>query len=167
MKVGHAILLSNGESISYTSIDKDDLKAGNLKAKFDVILVPKARGTGADFIHRIDSRFGPMPYTKTDQYPSHGVSDSNPDMTGGPGFAGIENLKQFVEAVGVVITLDNSTNMVAETGITSDLESSSGAGLFHPGSVVTVKSRNTGNPVLHCYPKTFSIFRGNGPLHQV
>lgn len=153
--------------IPYTSIDKDDLKAGNLKARFDVILVPRARGTGADFIHGIDSRFGPMPYTKTDQYPSHGVPDSTPDMTGGPGFAGIENLKQFVEAGGVVITLDNSTNMVAETGITRDLESYSGAGLFHPGSVVTVKSRNTGNPVLYGYPETFSIFRGNGPLYQV
>lgn len=153
--------------IPYTSIDKDDLKAGNLKARFDVILVPRARGTGADFIHGIDSRFSPMPYTKTDQYPSHGVPDSTPDMTGGPGFAGIENLKQFVEAGGVVITLDNSTNMVVETGITRDLESYSGAGLFHPGSVVTVKSRNTGNPVLYGYPETFSIFRGNGPLYQV
>lgn len=153
--------------IPYTSIDKDDLKAGNLKARFDVILVPRARGTGSDFIHGIDSRFGPMPYTKTAQYPSHGVPDSTPDMTGGPGFAGIDNLKQFVEAGGVVITLDNSTNMVAETGITRDLESYSGAGLFHPGSVVTVKSRNTGNPVLYGYPETFSIFRGNGPLYQV
>ncbi len=153
--------------IPYTSIDKDDLKAGNLKARFDVILVPRARGTGADFIHGIDARFGPMPYTKTEQYPSHGFPDSTPDMTGGPGFAGIENLKQFVEAGGVVITLDNSTTMVAETGITRDLESYTGAGLFHPGSVVTVKSKKSGNPVLYGYPETFSIFRGNGPLYQV
>ncbi|GAA0879046.1 M14 family metallopeptidase [Algoriphagus jejuensis] len=153
--------------IPYTSIDKDDLKAGSLKSKFDVILVPRARGDAADFIHGIDSRFGPMPYTKTDQFPSHGLPDSSPDMTGGPGFLGIENLKQFVEAGGVVITLDNSTVMVAETGITRDLESYTASGLFHPGSVVTVKSKKSDSPVLYGFPETFSIFRGNGPLYQV
>ncbi|WP_332911149.1 hypothetical protein [Algoriphagus boritolerans] len=39
--------------IPYTSIDKDDLKAGNLNSKFDVILVPRSRGTASDFIHAL------------------------------------------------------------------------------------------------------------------
>lgn len=153
--------------IPYTSIDKDDLKAGNLKSKFDVILVPRSRGTAADFIHGIDSRFGPMPYTKTAQFPSHGFPDSSPDITGGPGFMGIENLKQFIEAGGVVITLDNSTVMVAETGITRDLKPYAASGLFHPGSVVTVKAKKSDHPILYGFPETFSIFKGNGPLYQV
>lgn len=153
--------------IPYTSIDKDDLKAGNLRSKYDVILVPRARGSAADFIHGVDSKFGPMPFTKTSEYPSHGFPDSTPDMTGGPGFMGIDNLKTFAEAGGVIITLDNSTAMVAETGITRDLQSYSASGLFHPGSVVTVKAKKGSSPILNGYPETFSIFRGNGPLYQV
>lgn len=74
--------------IPYTSIDKDDLKAGNLNSKFDVILVPRSRGTASDFIHGIDSRFGPMPYTKTDQFPSHGFPDSSLTSRVDQGFLG-------------------------------------------------------------------------------
>lgn len=153
--------------IPYTNIDKDDLKAGGLKAKFDVILVPRARGSAADFIHEIDKKFGPMPYTKTAEFPSHGTPDSTPDMTGGPGFLGIDNLKKFVEEGGVLITLDNATNIAAGTGITRALESYNAAGLFHPGSVVQAKARKPKHPVLYGYPESFHVFRGNGPLFQV
>jgi len=153
--------------IPYTSIDKDDLKAGNLKNRFDVILIPRAGGDAGTFINGVDTKFGPMPYTKTFEFPSHGFPDSTNDMTGGPGFPGMENLRQFVQSGGVLITLDNSTRFVVETGIARALDSYTASGLFHPGSVVQVKSRNTNSPVLYGYPETFHVFRGNGPLFQV
>lgn len=153
--------------VPYTSIDKDDLKAGGLRAKYDVILVPRTRGSAADFIHEIDSKWGPMPYTKTPEFASHGTPDATPDMTGGPGFEGIGNLKKFVDEGGVLVTLDNSTVMAAETGIIRSLDRYNPNGLFHPGSVVLAKSRNKKNPILYGFPETFYIFRGNGPLFQV
>jgi hypothetical protein len=153
--------------IPYTSIDKDDLKAGELRKKFDVILVPRMRGEASDFIYGIDSKFGPMPFTKTTEYPSHGTPDATNDMTGGPGLDGMHQLQLFVDAGGVIITLDNSTKMVAETGIARELEPYQAQGLFHPGSFVTVKARKTNSPLLYGYPETFHVFRGNGPLYQV
>lgn len=153
--------------IPYTSIDKDDLKAGELRKKFDVILVPRMRGEASDFIHGVDAKFGPMPFTKTAEYPSHGVPDATNDMTGGPGLDGLNQLKLFIDAGGVVVTLDNSTKMVAETGIARELEPYNAQGLFHPGSIVTVKSRRPNNPVLYGYPETFHVFKGNGPLYQL
>jgi hypothetical protein len=153
--------------IPYTSIDKDDLKAGELRKKFDVILVPRMRGEASDFIYGIDSKFGPMPFTKTAEYPSHGTPDATNDMTGGPGFDGMHQLQLFVDAGGVIITLDNSTKMVAETGIARELEPYQAQGLFHPGSFVTVKVRRSNSPLLYGYPETFHVFRGNGPLYQV
>ena len=107
--------------IPYTSIHKDHLKAGELRKKFDVIVVPRLPGSGTDFIHEVDKRFGPMPYTKTPEFASHGFPDATADMTGGPGFAGVENLKQFVEQGGVLVTLSNSSQLIAETGIIRDL----------------------------------------------
>jgi hypothetical protein len=153
--------------IPYTSIDKDDLKAGNLNTRFDVILIPRTGGDASTFINGVDIKFGPMPYTKTPEFPSHGVPDSTNDMTGGPGFPGMENLRKFVQSGGMLITLDNSTRFVVETGIARALGSYNASGLFHPGSVVKVKSRNTNSPVLYGYPETFHVFRGNGPLFQV
>lgn len=153
--------------IPYTSIDKDDLKAGDLRKKFDVILVPRMRGNASDFIYGVDAKFGPMPFTKTAEYPSHGVPDATNDMTGGPGMDGMNQLKVFIDAGGVVITLDNSTKMVAETGIARALAPYNAQGLFHPGSVVTVKARKSNSPMLYGYPETFHVFRGNGPLYQV
>ena len=153
--------------IPYTSIDKDDLKAGDLKKKFDVILVPRMRGQASDFIHGIDAKWGPMPFTKTAEFPSHGFPDATNDMTGGPGLDGMNELQKFVDNGGVLVTLDNSTRMAAETGIARELEPYNAAGLFHPGSVVRVKARKTNSPLLYGYPETFHVFRGNGPLYQV
>jgi len=153
--------------IPYTSIDKDDLKAGDLRKRFDVILIPRTGGSTSDFIHEIEKKFGPMPYTKTPEFPSHGTPDSTPDMTGGPGFAGMEQLKAFADGGGVIVSLDNSTAVLAETGIARELDSYNAAGLFHPGSIVQAKARKPKHPVLYGYPETFPIFKGNGPLFQV
>lgn len=153
--------------IPFTSIDKDDLKAGDLRSKFDVILVPRMRGSVDDFIFGVSDKFGPMPFTKTDEYPAHGYPDATDDMTGGPGFDGMAELKKFVDNGGVLVTLDNSTTMAAETGIVRDLQPYNAPGLFHPGSIVTVKKRNSDSPVLYGYPETFHVFKGNGALYQV
>jgi hypothetical protein len=153
--------------IPYTSIDKDDLKAGNLKSQFDVILIPKTRGTSANFIQGVDKKWGPMPYTKTPEFPSHGYPDATPDMTGGPGFIGMENLQKFVEAGGLLITLDNSTNIIANVGITNALQPVNASDLFHPGSIVQAKVKKSNHPIFYGYPEYFPIYRGNAPLLQV
>lgn len=152
--------------IPYTSIDKDDLKAGDLRKKFDVILIPRVRGGASNFINGVDKKWGPMPFTKTAEFPSHGYPDATTDMTGGAGFDGLGNLRKFAEAGGVLITLDNATRIVSETGIASELDSYSASGLFHPGSVVNVKVRGL-HPVTYGYPDVFPIFRGMAPLFQV
>ena len=152
--------------IPYTSIHKDHLKAGDLRKKFDVILVPRMNGTATNFIHELDRKYGPLPYTKTADFPAHGFPDATTDMTGGPGFEGLQNLKQFVEAGGVLVTLDNSSRMIAEAGIARDLELVDVPTLFHPGSVVQVKARRPDHPVLYGYPEQFTIFRGIAPVLQ-
>ncbi|GAB3965228.1 M14 family metallopeptidase [Spirosoma terrae] len=152
--------------IPYTSINKDHLKAGELRKKFDVILIPRMRGGVTNFIHEIDTKFGPLPYTKTAEFPSHGFPDATSDITGGPGFEGVEQLKKFVEAGGVLVTLDNSSLMVAEAGIARELDQASAPTLFHPGSIVTAKNRKPDSPIMYGFPETFPIFKGIAPILQ-
>jgi hypothetical protein len=154
-------------NIPYTSIDKDDLKKGNLNNRFDVVLIPQTRGSVEQMIHGVDSKWGPMPFTKTAEYPNHGYPDSTDDMTGGPGFEGMENLKKFVDNGGTLITLANATRMAAETGIARELEPLNTGNLYHPGSIVTTKVRNKGSHIMNGYPEITHVFRGNLQMYQV
>ena len=153
--------------IPYTSIDKDDLRAGDLNARFDAVLIPNVGGQLEQLVHGIDRKWGPLPFTRTEQFPSHGVPDETADMTGGMGFTGLANLQQFVERGGLLVTLSNPTRLVAEGGISRQLSSMSTGNLFHPGSVVRAKARRPAHPVLYGYPETFHVFRGNHPLFSV
>jgi len=152
------------KGIPYTSIEKDDLKKGNLRKEFDVIIIPNQYGNFSSFVEGVDSRFGPLPYTKTKAYPSHGYPDATDDMTGGPGYVGISNLSQFVKEGGVLVPLGNSASIIADAGLGPGISNFTPSGLFHPGSVVTVKARNTSSPILYGYPEIFHIFKGNGKL---
>ncbi|MBN4070249.1 hypothetical protein JYT76_01045 [Olleya sp. AH-315-F22] len=164
---GWARFTFENRKIPYTSIDKDDLKDGNLNNRFDVILIPHTSGSMETMIHGIDTKWGPMPYTKTEEYPHHGYPDTTNDMTGGPGFDGMHNLKQFVELGGTLITLANATRMAAETGITRELSTYNSGNLFHPGSIVMTKVRNNGHHIMNGYPEITHVFRGNLQLYQV
>ena len=164
---GWARFTFDTRQIPYTSIDKDDLKKGDLNHNFDVILMPHTSGDVETMINGIDAKWGPMPYTKTDKYPNHGYPDSTEDMTGGPGFIGLANLKSFVESGGTIITLADATRMVASTGIVRELSPYSAGDLFHPGSIVTAKIRNNNNAIMNGYSDTTHVFRGNLQLYEV
>ena len=155
-------------NLPYTSIHKDDLRAGGLRRRFDVILVPSTGGAGlSQLIHEQDSRHGPLPFTATPEYPAHGSPSSTPDMTGGPGFAGLAELQKFVDEGGTLVTLRNATRLAAETGIARSLSPLNPASLFHPGSVVRVKARRRDHPLLYGYPEVTHVFRGIGQLYEV
>ena len=151
-------------NIPYTSIDKDDLKAGKLRAQFDVLVIPDQGGDAKRFIHGVDAAFGPMPFTKTKDFTSHGYPDASPDITGGPGFEGVYQLSEFVKQGGVLVALDNSAAIVADLGISSALSSHQPSKLFHPGSIVTAKARQAASPILYGYSEQFHLYKGNSPL---
>ncbi len=154
--------------IPYTSIHKDDLRAGGLRRRFDVILVPSTGNASVDdLIHEVDVKWRPLPYTATADFPAHGTPSATADMTGGPGFQGMGELERFVREGGALITLHQATRLAAETGIARELSPLAASGLSHPGSVVRAKVRRRDHPILYGYPDTTHLFRGNGPLYSV
>jgi hypothetical protein len=77
--------------IDYTSLENKDVKAGNLRAKFDVIVLPQ-QGTR----QMID---GFAPGTMPDEY------------AGGLGADGVAALRAFVDAGGTLVALDSASMM--------------------------------------------------------
>lgn len=153
--------------IPYTSIDKDDVKRGNLRSRFDVVLVPNAGGSFSQLVNEHNRRFAPMPFTRSGESQSHGTPMSTNDMTGGMGFDGLAELRKFVEGGGTLVTLRDASRLVGESGFAPPLAPLQLGQLFHPGSVVRVKARRGDHPLLYGYPDTFHVFRGNGTLYQV
>jgi hypothetical protein len=147
-------------------INKDDLRAGGLGDRFDVIIVPDQGWLSfKSMVHGIDRKWGPMPYTNTPDFPSHGVIDSAPDITGGMGFGGLANLQTFVEDGGLLITLGGAGRLVADGGITREVSSLPSGDT--PGSHVTTKVLRPEHPVTWGFDETSWVFHGNRPRFVV
>lgn len=150
-------------AIPFTLINKDDLRAGGLLERFDVVVVPsQSQLRFKDMVHGIDRKWGPMPYTNTPQYPSHGVIDSSPDITGGMGFGGLQNLQAFVEDGGLLITLGSAGALVSESGIAREVSRDAPEGMA--GSHVKTRILRAEHPVAWGFDEANSyVFHGDLP----
>jgi hypothetical protein len=154
-------------AIPYTSIDKDDLRRGRVRQRFDVIIVPSVRGDLQRIVHGHDRKWGPMPFRKTRETPAMGTPAATDDMTGGMGFEGLAELQRFVDEGGTLITLGGATRLAGQSGLVRELSELTPRTLFHPGSVVRARARAPTSPILYGFPEVTHVFRGNGPLFQV
>jgi zinc carboxypeptidase len=155
------------DGIPYTLINDDDVKRGGLRERFDVILFPETWGDLKAIVHGIDPKHGPMAYTKTDEFPSHGTPDASPDITGGMGFEGLASFQKFLEAGGVLLAVANAGTLPVEGGLVRGVSTFRSPEVFTPGSEVRAKFRRPDHPIAYGYDETTSIFRGNGPVFTV
>lgn len=152
--------------IPYTLINKDHLRRGKLSESFDVILVPsQGRLALRDMIQGIDRKWGPMPYTRTDEYRSHGIIDSSPDITGGMGFLGLGNLAEFLRGGGVVVALGSGGRLLSDSGLARQARSLGVSGT--PGSHITARIIRPEHPLSWGYPRVTYVFRGSLPVYDV
>jgi hypothetical protein len=155
------------ERIPYTLLCDDDVKKGDLRKRFDVILFPDTWGDLKTIVHGIDPKYGPLPYTRTEEYPSHGTPDAAADVTGGMGFTGLANLQRFLEEGGVLITLADAGVLAADGGLARPVRTLRAPDTFTPGSELRARFRRPDHPIAYGYGETTSIFRGNGALFRV
>ena len=154
------------QKLPYTLINDDDLKRGGLEERFDVILFPNSQGDFAAMVHGIDPKYGPLAYTRTAEFPSHGIPDASEDITGGMGFQGLMNLDRFVRGGGVLVALANAGVLPVEGGLVRGVERASG-GFNTPGSELRAKVLRPEHPIAYGYEELTSVFRGNGPIWDV
>jgi hypothetical protein len=107
-----------------------------------------------------------MPYTKTAEFPSHGVPDASDDITGGIGWAGMANLQEYLNAGGLMITLGNGSALALEGGLVRGV-SERGGGVYTPGSEIKAKFLRTDHPVAYGYPVVTSAFRTDLSTYSV
>jgi Zinc carboxypeptidase len=154
------------DKIPYSYIRDDDIRSGGLRGKYDVILFGNNYLSLQGQIHGIDKRWGPMPYTKTPEFSSHGVPDASDDITGGIGWAGVANLARFLDEGGLLITLANGSAVALEGGLVRGVSRTAG-NVSTPGAELRVTFTQPDHPLAYGYPKMTSAFRSSYAVYDV
>jgi hypothetical protein len=172
--------------VPYTYIRDEDIRAGNLRDRVDILLYGHVDLELAEQIHGLPKAWGPMPYKKTPQTPSFGVPAGSDDITGGIGGAGLDQIQQFVEQGGLFITLGSGSALALEAGIVRGVRqvaggvprSTQGGGIASsaasqlvatrtPGAHVRVNFARPNHPIAYGYSPRTHVFRQNYPLYDV
>jgi hypothetical protein len=172
--------------IPYTYVRDEDIRAGNLHDKFDVLLYGHVDLELAEQIQGIPKAWGAMAFKKTPQFSSLGTPAESDDITGGIGWEGLAQIQHFVEQGGLLVTLGSGTMLAIEGGIIRGVRRDSGgvprstqgggsessaaaqqAVTRTPGSHVRVTFAKPEHPIAYGYPARTYVFRQNFALYSI
>jgi hypothetical protein len=154
------------QRIPFVYLRDEDLRAGGLHERVDVIIYGQVRLDLAAQIHGIPAAWGPLPFTRTPQFPSHGTPVASDDITGGPGWAGLAALQRFLEDGGMLATLGSGSTLALEGGLVRGVRRSSAAGVRTPGVELRARFTRPEHPLAYGYPPKTSVFRTNLPVYE-
>ena len=172
--------------IPYIYVRDEDIRAGKLHDKYDIILYGHVDLELAEQIQGIPKAWGPMAFKKTKATPSFGTPAESDDITGGVGWSGLAELQRFVDTGGLLITLGNGSMLALEGGIVRGVRreaggvprSTAGGGAAAaaaandavtrtPGAHLRVTFARPDHPIAYGYPTHTQVFRQNFALYAM
>lgn len=180
--IGWIRYILDQRKIPYTYLRDEDVRAGALRNRIDVLLYGHVDLELAEQIQGLPKAWGPMPFRKTVETPSFGTPAASDDITGGIGWEGLAQIQHFVEDGGLMVTLGSASMLALEGGIVRGVRRSSGgvprltaggssAGqngeTRTPGAHVRVTFDRPGHPLAYGYSPHSYVFRQNFPLYDV
>ena len=183
--IGWARYSLDQRHIPYIYVRDEDIRAGRLRDKYDVLLYGHVDLELAEQIQGIPREWGPMPFRKTASTPSFGTPAASDDITGGIGGGGLAELQRFVNSGGLLVTLGSGSMLALEGGIVRGVRRESGgvprstqgggaaaasasqSGLTRtPGSHVRVTFARPDHPIAYGYDTRTWVFRQNFALYS-
>ncbi|MGZ5480327.1 MAG: hypothetical protein ACXWGZ_12080, partial [Candidatus Aminicenantales bacterium] len=164
--VGWVRFVLDREKVPYAYIRDEDVRAGRLKDRYDVIVFAHNYLDLQDQILGIDKKWGPLAYKKTKETPNLGIPDASDDITGGIGWAGMARLEEYLNAGGVLVTLGNGSAIALQGGLVRDVFRRGGS-VFTPGSELKVKFTRPDHPLAYGFPEVTSVFRSMLPVYDI
>ncbi|MGB5296951.1 MAG: hypothetical protein WBP34_18565, partial [Thermoanaerobaculia bacterium] len=155
------------QGVPYTYLRDEDIRAGSLEEKVDVIVYGNVDLELTSQIHGIQAVDGPMPFTKTVEFPSHGEPAASEDITGGIGWTGLSNLQSFVELGGLLLTLGNGSSLALDGGMIRNVRRALDTGISTPGAEIRTSFLKPEHPIAYGYSETPSVFRFNYPVYDL
>ncbi len=184
--IGWARYALDQRHIRYVYVRDEDIRAGRLHEKYDILLYGHVDLELAEQIQGIPRAWGPMPFKKTRATPSFGTPAESDDITGGIGYAGLGELQRFVEGGGLLVTLGSGSMLPLEGGIVRGVRreaggvprSAAGGGVDSAAASAQAQTRTPGahlrvtfdrpeHPIAYGYPARTYVFRQNFPLYSI
>jgi len=141
MDEGWTRLVFENYDFSYTNILDKDIRAGSLRSKFDVIIIP-----------------GEL--SETQIIEGHRAGAVPPEFAGGIGESGVQSLRDFVNDGGTLVTMDKATEFAAKQfalPVKNTLEGVRPQDFYVPGSLLKVVL-DTDNPIAYGMPRETAAF---------
>jgi hypothetical protein len=135
--------------IPFELIYKEQMQAGGLAQKFDVILMAAQTMTRQSVLQAPAAK--PIPYKTTERYRFLGMYGQSDDVTGGLGEAGVRAIEQFLAAGGTLITTLQSSRFPIDFGFARsvDLETPQGVNAQKP--LIQAQVSRPDHPVFYGY----------------
>jgi len=152
--------------VPYVYLRDEDIRAGSLSSRVDVIVYGTVDLDLRGQIHGIPATTGPMPFAATDEFPSLGRPVASDDITGGPGWIGLAALEAFVEEGGVLMTLGKGSTLALDGGLVRGVRRAIGTGIRTPGVELRTRFAASGHPLSYGYGETTSVFRVDYPVYD-
>jgi hypothetical protein len=169
-KVGWVRLAFDRFEVPYELIYKDQAKRGNLRAQYDVIVVPHQTSSGKAIVHESPKTSRPLAYRRNDTFKTFGMYGETDDVRGGMGLEGASELQKFVESGGVLMTLGVASYFPPEFGIARgvDAQKPQAPAFYAPGPIVQAEIVQPSHPIFYGYEaKMLPVRWSDGPLLQL
>jgi hypothetical protein len=138
--------------VPYTYFSDQKLREGNLRSKYDVILLPSIGGSSTSQVNGIPmAGTDPIPYKKSALTPNLGALDSSDDIRGGMGVQGLFELTKFVEAGGTLITEGSTTTIFPDFGIVGGVTVEHPSQMYAKGSILRGIISDKKSPITYGY----------------
>ena len=142
----------NTYGVPYTYLADQELRAGNLRAQFDVLLFPHVGGSAVAQVNGMPITGGaPLPYRKTPDTPNLGALDSSDDIRGGMGLEGLAELARFVREGGTLVTEGSTATIFPVYGLTTGVTVEEPRDLFVRGSILRGRIADAKSPLVYGY----------------
>jgi hypothetical protein len=154
--------------VPYDLIYKERVRKGNLRADYDVILMPTQTATRQAVYQPPAAR--PVPYVKNEKFKSLGMYGESPDITGGMGGEGVDAFAQFLNAGGTLIAMGDAVRFPTDFGFARSVDASaSTSGAFYaPRPLVNAEVLRPEHPVFYGYAdRIMPVKYLGGPLMTV
>jgi hypothetical protein len=135
--------------IPYDLIFKEQVKQGNLRGKYDVILMAAQNINRQSVLQPPAAR--PQPYQKSDKYKFLGMYGDTPDMSGGFGQEGIDEFAKFLEAGGTLIAAAGAIRFPIEFGWARTVDAEQVSGITAQRPIIQAEISRPEHPVFYGY----------------
>ena len=135
--------------VPYTSIENKDVRAGNLKSRFDAIVLPN---------QSVDAIVN-----------GHAPGSMPPEYVGGIGLDGVAALRAFVDGGGTLVTIDGSSELPIQffnIPVRNTLDGVRNTEFYCPGSLLKIKIDTT-QPLAAGLPAEQAAFFVNGRAFDI